>query len=300
MQPNYPLYIVSKSRANSRLTMKALDRMGVRYFVVVESQEVDVYRAVLDPAFATVLVLDFVYQRDCDTCDELGDSKSKGPGPARNFAWDHAIASGAASHWVIDDNISHFHRLHQNRKVRVHDGVFFRAMEDFVDRYDNVAMAGPNYKGFADPRSVMPPFIANTRVYSCNLIRNDAPFRWRGRYNEDTILSLDMLKAGWCTIQFNAFLQDKLRTQTIRGGNTDEFYIREGTLAKSQMQVKLHPDVSRLTWKFGRWHHHVDYRRFKKNKLIRKPGIVIPEGVNEYGMKLVNLKERALHETAAD
>jgi hypothetical protein len=300
MQPNYPLYIVSKGRADSRLTMKALDRMGVRYFVVVESQEADEYRAALDSAFATVLILDPAYQRDYDTCDDLGDTKSKGPGPARNFVWNHAIASGATSHWVIDDNISHFHRLHQNRKVRVHDGVFFGAMEVFVDRYENIAMAGPNYKGFADPRSVMPPFITNTRVYSCNLIRNDVPFRWRGRYNEDTILAIDMLKAGWCTVQFNAFLQDKLRTQTVRGGNTDEFYIREGTLAKSRMQVAVHPDVSRLVWRFNRWHHHVDYRRFKKNKLRLKPGIVIPDDPNEYGMKLVRLDGRPLHETAAD
>ena len=36
----------------------------------------------------------------------------------------------------------------------------------------------------------------------------------------------------------------------------------------------------------GRWQHHVDYRPFKGNKLIRKSGVVIPEGVNNYGMVL--------------
>ena len=62
------------------------------------------------------------------------------------------------------------------------------------------------------------PFTLNTRIYSCNLIKNSVRFRWRGRYNEDTDLSLRMLKAGLCTDLFNAFLQDKETTLTMRGG----------------------------------------------------------------------------------
>jgi hypothetical protein len=98
-------------------------------------------------------------------------------------------------------------------------------------------------------------------------------------------MSLDMLKAGWCTIQFNAFLQGKLRTQTIKGGNTDELY-KHGTMDKSQMLVREHPDVAEVKFKFGRWHHHVDYTPFKKHKLIRKPDLVVQKQNNEYGMCL--------------
>lgn len=285
MNPSHPLYIVSKGRWDSRLTSKALDAMRVPYHIVVEWQEYDHYAAVIDPD--KILILDSAYQRDYDTFDDLGDSKSKGPGPARNFVWDHAISQGATWHWVMDDNIWFFARLHRNQKVRVNDGAAFRVMEDFVERYENVAMAGPDYWMFAPQNERHPPFILNTRIYSCNLIRNDVPFRWRGRYNEDTDLSLRMLKAGWCTVQFYAFLQKKEQTQINRGGNTDAFYAREGTLAKSRMQVAMHPDVSRLVWKFGRWHHHVDYRRFRKNQLRRRPDAVIPSGVNNYGLTLV-------------
>lgn len=35
-----------------------------------------------------------------------------------------------------------------------------------------------------------------------------------------------------------------------------------------------------------RWQHHVDYRRFKRNRLKLRPGVVIPQGVNNYGMVL--------------
>jgi hypothetical protein len=153
-------------------------------------------------------------------------------------------------------------------------------------------MAGPNYAMFAPlawNTGNFPPFLLNTRIYSCNLIRNDVPFRWRGRYNEDTDLSLQMLKAGWCTVQFYAFLQMKMATQTLKGGNTDEFYVKEGTRFKSEMQVRLHPDVSRLTWRFGRIHHFVDYTPFKKNMLKRKKEVILPEEKNEYGMRMVKL-----------
>jgi hypothetical protein len=281
--PRHPIYIVSKGRAESRLTSKSLHEMGVPHYIVVEEQEHDEYARHIDSS-ATLLVLDKQYQIDYDPCDDLGMTKSKGPGPARNFAWEHSIKAGATSHWVMDDNIDGFFRLNRNFKVPALTGAIFAAMEDFVDRYDNVAMSGPNYFMFASRKSKQPPFALNTRIYSCNLIRNDMPYRWRGRYNEDTDLSLRMLKDGWCTIQFNAFLQMKLRTQTVKGGNTAEFYAKEGTLPKSKMQVDLHPDVSKIVWRFQRWHHYVDYTPFRKNKLRHKPGVSIPAESNEYGM----------------
>ncbi len=282
------------------ITSRVLTSLGVKHFVIVEPLEIELYaEAILKmPLLATILPLDMSYKEQYELCDNLGLTKSTGPGPARNFAWDHSVQNGYKYHWVMDDNITAFRRFNKNEKVKVCNGAIFKAMEDFVLRYKNIAMAGPNYYMFAPAREKMPPFILNTRIYSCNLIRNDVPFRWRGRYNEDTILSLDMLKAGWCTIQFNAFLQQKMPTQTIGGGNSQEFYFVEGgqkekgkyadngTLLKSQMLAQVHPDVARVVWKFRRWHHYVDYQRFKKNKLVRNPEVIIPNEVNNYGMEL--------------
>ena len=107
-------------------------------------------------------------------------------------------------------------------------------------------------------REAYSPFELNERIYSCLLIDNSCRHRWRGRYNEDTILSLDVLKDGDCTIQFNNFLQEKAGTQTLQGGNTAEFYNNEGTYNKSAMLVDTHPDVAKLVWRFDRWHHEVD------------------------------------------
>jgi len=286
VNPRFPLYVVSKGRADSRLTIRALESYRVPYHVVVEEQEYSAYAAVIDPA--NILVLDPAYQRDYETCDALGDSKSKGPGPARNFVWDHAVAGGHEWHWVMDDNIRHFYYATDNQQIPVGDATCFHAMESFVLRYSNVAMAGPNYFMFFPRKQKNPPYVTNTRIYSCNLIRNDLAYRWRGRYNEDTDLSLRMLKDGWCTIQFNAFLQQKLPTQTLRGGNTDEFYRHEGTMAKSKMQYAMHPDVSVVKHKFGRWHHEVDYRRFKSNKLVLR---LDAEPIPEYQLRVKPVTE---------
>lgn len=258
--------------------------MGVPHYLVIERAEFDRYAAVIDPAL--LLILDPKYQDEYDTFDDLGSTKSKGPGAARNFAWDHSISNGFRYHWVMDDNINGFYRLNHNLKTPVATGAIFAAMEDFTDRYENVVMSGPNYFMFAARKTVMPAFVTNTRIYSCNLIRNDAPFRWRGRYNEDTDLSLRMLKAGYCTIQFNAFLQYKMPTQTVKGGNTADFYTGEGTLPKSKMLEEMHPDVARVTFKFDRWHHEVDYSPFRSTRLHRKPGIEPAKGPNNYGMVL--------------
>lgn len=284
MNPKHPIYIVSKGRADVRMTSDALHRMGVPHFMIVEEQERVEYEAQVADS-VTLLTLDKRYQQEYNTCDDLGDGKSKGSGAARNFAWEHSVGNGFDWHWVIDDNISGFFRLHHNLKTPVADGTIFRVMEDFVERYENVAMAGPNYFMFVPRKYKQPPFVTNTRIYSCNLIRNNTGYCWRARYNEDTDLSLRMLKDGWCTVLFNAFLQYKMTTQSVKGGNTTELY-GEGTLPKSEMLVALHPDVSRLVWKFGRVHHHVDYRRFKVNRLRRKPGIQILEGIDDYGMVL--------------
>jgi len=280
-----PIYIVSKGRADSRLTSKALEVMGVPYYIVIEEQEYDQYAAVINPA--KILILDKQYQADYDPCDDLGDTKSKGPGAARNFVWNHAIGLGAAWHWVMDDNIRTFKRFNNNIKTPVKTGAIFRAAEDFCNRYKNIAIAGLDYFMFIPARQKHPPFILNTRIYSCLFIRNDIPYRWRGRYNEDTDLSIRVLKDGWCTVQFCAFLQEKMRTQTLKGGNTEAFYTKEGTLPKSAMIVNLHPDVCKLLWRFGRVHHYCNYKLFKDNKLIRKDGVTVPSEVNNYGMELV-------------
>jgi len=269
--PRYPIYIPSKSRAQIATTPRQLDRMGVPYRLVVEEHQADDYRRAWGAE--KVLVLDPAYQRDYVTGDDLGDSLGKGSGPPRNFAWDHAVSEGHAWHWELDDNIMAFYRFHENHTYLLGDGSGFHAMEEFATRWRNVGIAGPEYKMFVPTRTFRHPFTTNRKIYSCLLIRNTVPLRWECRYNEDVDLGLRMLKSGWMTIVFLAFAQDKLQTQQMDGGDT-EAYISEGTLLKSQILVRRHPDVARVKWRFRRWHHFVDYRPWANMQLVPDPDFV--------------------------
>ena len=284
MNPQYPVYVLSYNRWQDgrRLTIKALEALGIPYTVVVEPEEYDLYAAVVPKK--NIKIMPQEYHHNYDACVTKAEGSRQGTGPVRNFIWDDAIKRGYKRHWVLDDNVRAFYRFDNNKRLYVGDGTIFRAMEDFVDRYTNVALAGPNYVMFVTDRQKVPPFYLNTRIYSMLLIKNDIPYRWRARYNDDTDLSLRVLKDGWCTILFNTFLGQKIATQKVKGGLTDQIYLKEGTLTKSQLIVKLHPDVTRLVWKFGRWHHHVDYRQFKNNKLIRRSDVELSQHSDNYGM----------------
>ena len=274
MKNKYPIYIISKGRWESRLTSKALEEMKQPYRIVVEPKEYNLYAEHISEEKIICLP---------DNFSELG----QGGIPARNFVWEHSINEGHERHWILDDNIEQFNRLNRNLQVKVLTGSIFKAAEDFVDRYENVALAGFQYDYFAKSKTILPAFYLNTRIYSCILIKNDLPYRWRGIYNEDTDLSLRALKDGWATVLFYAFIQQKAQTMTMKGGNTDTIYNQgDDRLEFAESLVKQHPDVAKVTWKFNRWHHQVNYKPFKKNKLIRKQNIEIKEQVNEYGMYL--------------
>lgn len=276
MNPKYPIYIISKGRADSRYTAKTLEYMNVPYHIVVEPQEYLEYAKVINSR--KIVVTPF---------SNLG----QGSIPVRNFVWEHALKTGAKRHWIMDDNIKWFYRLHNNMKIPVNSGTVLKAAEDFVDRYENVGLAGLQYDYFAPRKQRMNPFILNTRIYSCILIDNSIKHRWRGKYNEDTDLSIRVLKDGMCTILFNAFLCGKVPTMNMKGGNTTTIY-NTGDLRKefAESLKRQHPELVEVVWKYNRWHHKVDYSPFKNNQLIKKKGQKI-DHKETYGLELINFNE---------
>jgi len=273
--PQFPIYIISKGRWERRQTVKTLEAMGIDYIIVVEPSEYDNYASVIDPFRILTLPSDF---------SKLG----QGSIPVRNFVWQYSMAQGHAWHWLLDDNIESVERYNNNLKIPVKTPAPFRAIEDFALRYTNIGQAGMNYSAFCPAYDARAPIRFNTRVYSCTLIRNDTGYKWRGKYNEDTDLSLRMLKDGWCTVLFNTFLIGKRATMCQKGGNEQIYKESDDRREFAESLAKQHPDVVKVTRKFNRWHHQVNYRPFKKNKLIRKSDIQIDDSVNNYGMKLIN------------
>lgn len=270
--PRYPVYVISKGRGDVCLTAQFFLRDGVPFRLVVEPQEADEYAEHFDRDL--LLVTPF---------SNLG----QGSIPARNFVWQHAIESGAERHWIFDDNIKEIWRVHKGERLRCDAAPALRTAEDFTDRYENIAVSGFNYHFFV--RGPTAVFFLNCHVYSSLLIRNDLPQRWRGRYNEDTDLCLQVLSDGWCTVLFNAFVIEKMQTMAMKGGNTTQLYQGDGRLKMARSLERMWPHVVSTERRFQRPQHVVKgaWRGFD-TPLRLKEGTTLDDYAtpNEYGLKL--------------
>jgi len=212
--------------------------------------------------------------------------------PARNWIKEHSIAAGHERHWQLDDNIQRIYRSNRGTKIPCAAGVAMAAIEDFVDRYENVAIAGMNYEFFAPRRESQPPFWLNVHVYSCTLVLNSIPYRWRGRYNEDTDLCLQALAGGWCTVAVNAFLAKKVMTLTMGGGNTQVLYQGDGRLKMARALERMWPGVVEVKRRFKRPQHVIKYAWHKFDTPLKlKPEFEGQKAKpDERGMKLIQVK----------
>jgi hypothetical protein len=281
--PRYPVYVISKGRWENPLTAKFLLRDKVPFHLVIEPQEEEQYRKALPEAKFHVLPF-----------SNLG----LGGIPARNWCWEHSKKLGHARHWILDDNIRAVRRTYRGKRIRCESGPAFRAIEDFNDRYENLGISGMNYTFFVGPSMTgsglkYPPFYQNVHVYSCLLIQNSLPYRWRGRYNEDTDLCLQVLSGGWCTVLINAFSIDKMATLTMKGGNMEQLYKGSGRLKMARSLERQWPHVVTVGRRFRRPQHVVrnQWRGFD-TQLRLKPGISLEKmKPNEYGLRLTALTD---------
>ena len=280
LAPQYPVYVISKGRHDCCYTADHLAADGCPFYIVVEPQEFELYAERYGDD--RIMVLPF---------QNLG----LGSIPARNWCWEHAKEHGHARHWILDDNIKGMYRRYRKKRIPCDSGAALHIAEQFVDRYENIAVAGLQYLTFAGAgmhgKTGMPPFYVNTHVYSCLLIDNSIPQRWRGRYNEDTDLCLQVLAAGYCTVCINAFLINKQTTMTMKGGNTTELYKGDGRLDMARSLERAWPYVVTTTRKYGRPQHWVAHSWTKfDTPLKRRTDIdwdaLEQAGADNYGMQL--------------
>jgi hypothetical protein len=242
-EPRYPIYIPSKGRWQPAraLTARCLIEDGVPFRLVVEPQEADAYSAAFGEDRVLVLPQD--------------DMRLIG---SRNWIKEHAAEH--ARHWQLDDNMRDFRRSFKGKRIRCPAGYALSVVEDFTDRYENVGLSGLNYTMFGFPE--LPPFQVNCHVYSCTLVNNAIPHRWRLLYNDDTDLCLQVLADGWCTLLVNAVQVNKMRTMTVGGGNTADLYGGDGRLRMAQALADQWPGIASVRWRYGRPQHHVPWGTF--------------------------------------
>lgn len=251
-KPKYPVYIISKGRYEKTLTADNLEQSGIDYLIAVEPQEYDLYCAKLGAK--RVLKLPF---------SNLG----LGSYPARNFCWEHAKTQGYKYHWLFDDNILHWRKWVNGTRIKWDDlKSCFVFVEQYADKtnYDILGYEEYNF-GIRPPKN---PFKHNVHVYSAMLIKNSLPYRWRLKYNEDVDLCLQVLHNGGTTASCVYYLANKVSTaDKQKGGNQTELYQgnkAEKNLLKAKMLEAQWPQYAKTVIRFGRHHHLVDWKQFKK------------------------------------
>jgi hypothetical protein len=275
--PRYPIYVPSRGRydRSRALTARCLMADGVPFRVVVEADEADAYAELVG----------------ADRVLVFPDGGGGSSVPVRNWIKAHATEAGYPRHWQLDDNIIEFRRFYRNQRIPCHAGVGLRVCEDFSDRYENVAVSGLNYQMFGVKATK--PFVTNCHVYSCTLVNNAIPHGWRGRYNEDTDLCLQVLADGWCTVLISAFLANKMRTMAMTGGNTDGLYQGDGRLQMARSLERSWPYVVDTGRRFERPQHVVRdaWRKFDTPLKLRDGvDLAALPPVDEYGLRLVEKK----------
>jgi len=256
----YPVYIVSKGRWKNPLTANFFKRDGVDFKIVVEPQEYKEYCKSVGTKY--VLQLPF---------SNLG----VGSYPARNFCWEHSSKNKHQRHWVFDDNIHRIRRITQGKKIECNAKKAIQIVEDFTDRYDNVGITGFNYtQNIVPGTSDTIPFRLNVHAYSAMLIKNNMPYKWRLKYNEDVDLCLQVLHNKLCIILMCAFTVDKTSTVAkMKGGNQDDLYKNnayEKKLLKTRSLEEVWPQYVKTKIRYNRPHHIINWMQFKHPLKRRK------------------------------
>jgi len=270
-KPRYPIYIPSKGRYKIGYTAKCMLKYKVPFKLVIEKQEYKQYADLYGAE--NILVLPFA-----DRGSVI---------PSRNWIKEHSISEGHKRHWQFDDNMRGFYRVYGGKRLPCDANIAISISEDFADRYENVGILGIEYLMFG--RHKTKPFETNIRVYSCSLINNDIPHKWRGRYNEDADLCLQILSTGyWTTVLLNAFMVEKITTMVCKGGNTAKLYKEDGRAKMARSLERLWPGVVKVNRRFKRPQHIVadGWKKFD-NPLIRRTDIdweALKE--NKYDMSL--------------
>jgi hypothetical protein len=291
IQPKYPIYVITKGRWKKTFTIDTLQDMGVDFYICVEPSEYLDYcsNPKIDQKKILVLPEDF---------SNLG----RGAVPVRNWVWEHSVQNGHKKHWQLDDNISWFYRWDKNIQRKVRDGVFFRMMEDFSDKFKNLGLTSPQYKSFIPGIDTgRKQFIVNTRAYSCILINSELlderlEERWRGRLNDDTDLTLRVLSTGdICTVNFHTLLSGKQTSGSMKGGMEQiyENHKHSGYQKKFDSLKEQWGDLVTYTnkrHKDGRPHHVIQYTKHFTQELKLKDGIQREPKINNYNMVLPQVK----------
>lgn len=260
------VYIISKGRP-SCTTAQTLTKMGYpgEWYIVCGNND-ETIGEYKDNWGDHVIEFDWYDEiTRTDTLDNFGFEKmASGAVPVRNATCDIARARGEKRHWQLDDDYSGFYRVVKGtmKKERMDGEALY---EVFTEISEFAHRCGLSNAGIALGTIESHPAQAQKfgkRVFNAHNLPTDTKLltRWRGRMNDDLINAIETYRNGGFEMLFKYANLTMEQSQAEQGGLTD-LYQAEGTVRKSAYPVLLAPNAAKLTIKFGRYHHTVDWKK---------------------------------------
>ena len=216
----YPICILSYKRANKYgFTSKLLSRLKIPHYLFVEPQEEDIYKEWIgDDLYCSIVI----GARNYSIEDKMGSS------PMRNFILDCGKENSFDMVWMLDDNIKSYKRYYQGVKNDIESYDIFASVEEYIRRYDNVGIVSHNFNPFIREGDARTCIVKNNKCYSSMLIHTGNDIRFRYKYNEDVLMSIEYICKGFCNLSFNHILYDKDTSGSNKGGNQENIYCDNG------------------------------------------------------------------------
>jgi hypothetical protein len=225
----YPIYIPSKNRASILTTVTLLNEANLDYHIVVEPQDFNKYK----DEYTSVVVL---------------PENSMGLGYARNFIKKHSEENGDTYHWQLDDDIKKIKRRVNGKNVLIDIKTAINEIEQYVDEFSNVAIAGLNDAVYAWTKKE--PLAYNKQVSTFCLFKNHTGISWDDNVIEDTDYSLQTLISNYVTVLFNWLCYEKHPNMKLKGGLQSEDIIPYNSLKVALS--KKYPDIFKVKIKDGK------------------------------------------------
>jgi hypothetical protein len=208
----YKINILSLGRYTDKLvtTHKILTEMKIHHYLFCEDKEYELYNNWINNQYCVLI-------NSGENFSELNE----GGQHMRNYIIDYWVQRGEQYIWMLDDNIQHYHRLWRGNKIKIKSKEIFTSIEHFISHYQNIGMCSHNFSSFITSNSKRTCIVKNGKHFSSFLLNIQTGIKFRFKYNEDHIMSIDNLCSGYQTICFNHILYNKKTSGTQKGGNSN-------------------------------------------------------------------------------
>ena len=230
-QTRFPINIQSLGRFknNTGTTHKLLCKMKIFHHLWVEPQEFEDYANWFNPTYCSLHNTKINYSTEYNC----------GSTPVRNHIlnyWENEVDVTPKKIWMLDDNIICWKRMNNGRKITYEGAKIFTSIEDYTQPLENVKLCSHNFNPFIVGTGSRRIIVENEKHYSSLLISLGTGLRFKTKYNEDIVFSLENIMSGYNTLCFNHILYDKKPSGLMGGGNSqiydnhrDEGYIKKWT-----------------------------------------------------------------------